>query len=61
MKSLSCHDMGDASCNFVATGATPEEVMKKMQAHAVPEHHMTDYEFTSPNGVAKMMAAMKDA
>lgn len=61
MKSLSCHDMGMASCDFVAKGATPEEVMKMMHDHATSAHGMTEYELTSPNGMAKMTAAMKDA
>jgi len=38
MKKLSCKDLGSADCNFVATGATNEEVQQKMFAHAAKDH-----------------------
>jgi len=38
MKSLSCADLGDASCHFVAEGQTDEEVLGKMKAHSMELH-----------------------
>ncbi len=38
MKSLSCADLGDASCHFVAEGQTDEEVLGKMKSHVTEVH-----------------------
>jgi predicted small metal-binding protein len=38
MKTLSCNSMGNAMCDFVATGETDEEVVDKMMAHAKISH-----------------------
>jgi len=38
MKTLSCKDMGDASCDFVAKGETDEEVVNAMMAHVKEKH-----------------------
>lgn len=47
MKTLSCKDLGAATCPFVATGETEEEVVRKMVDHATVVH---------PEDVAKMKA-----
>jgi predicted small metal-binding protein len=41
MYSLSCAAMGHAECPFVAKGATQEEVLTTLMAHA-KEHHPED-------------------
>ncbi len=47
MKTLSCKDLGAATCPFVATGETDDELVQKMVAHAAVVH---------PEDVAKMKA-----
>lgn len=61
MKSLACKDMGMPDCDFVATGATAEEVMAKIGEHAKATHGMIDEQLTAPDFKAKATAAMKDA
>ncbi len=51
MKSLSCKDMGSATCNFVATGMTEDEVIGTMMQHATVTH---------PQDMEKMKAMPKD-
>jgi predicted small metal-binding protein len=38
MKSLSCKDLGDNTCPFVATDETVEGVVSKMKEHATTAH-----------------------
>jgi predicted small metal-binding protein len=52
MKMLSCHAMGDMSCNFVARGETDQDVMDQMTAHVKEKH---------PDVMNKMDAAQFDS
>ncbi len=38
MKSLSCNDLGNSSCNFTATGETADDVKNNMFVHAQEAH-----------------------
>jgi predicted small metal-binding protein len=59
MKKLTCRDVG-VDCDFVATGATEEEVMQKAGEHGKKVHGFTDADFT-PEMMAKIKAVIKDA
>lgn len=59
MKSLSCRDMG-MDCDFVASGATEDEVMQQAVEHGKQAHGMSDADFT-PELTEKAKAALKDA
>lgn len=58
MKMLSCKDMG-MSDDFVAKGATEDEVMDKMTAHA-KEMHKDMMEGKSEEDMMKMKEMMKE-
>ncbi|OGI26726.1 MAG: hypothetical protein A2359_03570 [Candidatus Moranbacteria bacterium RIFOXYB1_FULL_43_19] len=58
MKTLSCQDMG-MSDNFVAKGATEEEVMDKMMMHA-KEMHKDMMEGKSDEEMMEMKKMMKE-
>ncbi len=49
MKSLSCADLGASDCHFVATGATADDAVKAMAAHAMQAH---------PDKIAEMQKTM---
>ena len=57
MKSLSCKDMGSTMCDFVATGATDEEVIQKIMAHVKTDHpeELKKMEAMSHNDMITMM------
>lgn len=55
-KVLKCRDVG-VDCDFVARGATVEEVMEKAREHAVKEHGFADI---PPDLVEKAKAAIQD-
>ncbi len=55
-KVLTCRDVG-VDCDFVARGATEEEVMAKARAHAVSDHGFSDI---PPELVDKAKAAIRD-
>ena len=55
-KVLTCRDVG-VDCDFVARGATVEEVMEKAREHAVKDHGFTDI---PPELVEKAKAAIRD-
>ena len=55
-KVLKCKDVGP-DCDFVARGATEEEVLKLAAEHAGPAHGMTEM---SDDVVAKVRAAIHD-
>ena len=55
-KVLTCRDVG-VDCDFVARGATEEEVMEKARAHAVSDHGFSDI---PPELVDKAKAAIRD-
>ena len=38
MKSMKCSDLGDWSCDHVATGNTDEEVKENMHKHGMDAH-----------------------
>jgi predicted small metal-binding protein len=38
MKFLSCHEIGNFNCEFVATGSTDLEIINKMFAHTEKMH-----------------------
>lgn len=55
MKQLSCADMGDSRCSFVAKGENEKEVMNKMMNHIKMDHPA---QATMPED--DMMKMMKD-
>lgn len=57
MMSLTCHDLGDASCNYKATGNSAAEVEGKMIHHA-KEHHMDKMHMMGEQDAIGMMNAM---
>lgn len=59
MKSLSCADLGDASCHFVAEGQTDEEVLGKMKAHVTETHPDKMKEMAATMTEDQIMAMMK--
>jgi len=59
MYSLSCKDMGQADCDFVATGETKEEVLQKAGEHAMSAHGKTEADMAGEKDAA--MAAIKEA
>ena len=58
MKTLSCKDMGMENDDFVAKGATEEELMEKMKAH-IKETHPEMMEGKSEEEMTKMKEMMK--
>jgi predicted small metal-binding protein len=58
MFSLNCKDMGQADCEFVATGETKEEVMQKAAAHAMEKHGMSEADMAGKKDAA--MAAITE-
>ena len=59
MKSLSCADLGDTSCHFVAEGKTNEEVIKKMMKHVENAHPGKMEEMSSVMSNDAIMELMK--
>ena len=57
MKTISCTDMGQEKCDFVARGANEQEVLEKLQEHAKVAHDMKEL---PPEVVAKAKRVMKD-
>jgi len=55
-KVLTCRDVG-VDCDFVARGATVEEVMEKAREHATKDHGFADI---PPELVDKAKAAIRD-
>jgi predicted small metal-binding protein len=55
-KVLKCRDVG-VDCDFVARGATAEEVMEKAAAHAGKDHGFTEI---PPELAEKAKAAIRD-
>jgi len=55
-KVLSCRDVG-VDCDFVARGATVEEVMEKAREHATKDHGFGDI---PPELVDRVKAAIRD-
>jgi len=55
-KVLRCRDVG-VDCDFVARGATVEELMEKAQQHARTDH---GYETIPPELAEKAKAAIRD-
>jgi predicted small metal-binding protein len=55
-KVLACRDVG-VDCDFVARGASTEEVMEKAKAHAVTDHGFSDI---PPELLDKARAAIRD-
>lgn len=39
MKTLKCRDLGERTCNFLASGETTEEVERKYLDHIETAHH----------------------
>ncbi|QNI32188.1 DUF1059 domain-containing protein [Alloacidobacterium dinghuense] len=56
-KVLTCRDVG-VDCDFVAQGASAEEVMEKAAQHARKDHGFTDI---PPELMEKVKAAIHDA
>ena len=38
MKTLRCRDIGERTCNYVATGDKPEDVERRMLDHTAEKH-----------------------
>lgn len=55
-KVLKCRDVG-VDCDFVAHGATEEEILKQAAEHAKKDHGMTEI---APDVLAKAKAAIHD-
>lgn len=55
-KVLRCKDVG-VDCDFVASGATLEEVLEKAKEHACSDHGFADI---PPELTAKVLAAIHD-
>ena len=55
-KVLTCRDVG-VDCDFVARGATVDEVLEKAREHATKDHGFVDI---PPELVEKVKAAVKD-
>ena len=49
--------MSCPGCTFTATGATQEELLKKVLAHASQDHGVTD---VTPELAAKVTSAIRD-
>lgn len=60
MFTLACKDVGMPDCQFVAEGATADEVMMKAGAHATEVHGMTEADMT-PEKKEVMMSMVKEA
>jgi predicted small metal-binding protein len=45
MKTLSCREAG-FDCDYIVTGETEEEIMRKGAEHAKRDHNMKDFEMT---------------
>jgi len=59
MKTLSCKDMGDPSCNFVAKGETDQEVVDTMMAHVKEKHADVMQNADMGQMKSKMMSKIK--
>jgi predicted small metal-binding protein len=55
-KRIACNDVVPG-CTFTATGATQEELLKKVLAHASHDHGVTD---VTPELAAKVTSAIRD-
>lgn len=55
-KAMKCRDAG-VDCDFVAHGATEEDVLKQCAEHAKKDHGMTEI---PPELLAKVKAAIRD-
>jgi predicted small metal-binding protein len=55
-KVLTCRDVG-VDCDFVARGATVDEVLQKAKEHAAKEHGFADI---PPELVEQVKAAIRD-
>ena len=55
-KTITCRDVG-VDCDFVAKGATEQEVLEKCAEHARTDHGMTEL---PPDLAAKVRGAIKD-
>jgi predicted small metal-binding protein len=56
MKTMNCRDVG-VDCDFVAQGATEQEVMEKAREHARKDHGFSDI---PPELESKVRAAIHD-
>jgi predicted small metal-binding protein len=55
-KEIACNDVV-AGCSFTATGASEDEVIRKVASHAEHDHGVTE---VTPELAAKVKAAIKD-
>lgn len=53
MYSVSCNDMGNSTCDFVAEGDTKEMAAQALMAHAVAAHGVTNDDATMQAMVEK--------
>jgi predicted small metal-binding protein len=58
MKTLSCKDAG-MDCDFVARGATEDEVISNAMAHGKMAHNLQESDFT-PQMRGKMKSLIKE-
>ena len=55
-KRIACNDVVPG-CEFTATGATEQELLEKVVAHAAHDHAIAD---VTPELAARVMAAIRD-
>jgi len=55
-KRIACNDVVPG-CTFTATAVTEDELLKKVVAHALQDHGVTD---VTPELAAKVKSAMRD-
>lgn len=60
MMTLSCKDMGQADCNFVAEGETMDDVMKTMMDHGMSAHGMTEADMMAPEKMEMAKSMVKE-
>ncbi len=58
---FACKDMGQKTCPFEATAATPDELMAKIAGHVKEVHGLTDAQLQDPKMIAKFKAVFKKA
>jgi len=59
MLALSCVDMGNTTCDFVATGENNEDVMKMMMDHVKEKHADVMQQMAAEQMEAAMLSKIK--
>jgi predicted small metal-binding protein len=58
---LSCKDLGEPTCPFVARAETKEEVLAQTAKHAKEVHGYTDAQLSDPKMIEQTKAQIKQA